>query len=345
MRWSTRQKALCFRGLAVQLNSGVHVVTGLGSLAVQAEEPEVRAGLQRIAARLGQGHPLPQAMQAEGGFSALETGLVKVGVDSGSLHTVLMRLADLAEKKDGLTRKLISALVYPGFVLALCVLLLVFAPVFVFSDLLALLRELKTDLPLATRLYLGFNSLVLSPLFYLLALAGVGGFVALLRSASQHEERRRALEELLFSLPGVGSVLKSALAATVAQAIATCYAAGIPILRAVSLSREVTWSVLLQEHLETVGADLRNGHSLADALKATEFFSPMSLTILAGGEEVGLIAEALNQVEKTTTEATEHALEALQKLVEPFILLFIGLLVGFIAIATLAPTLQVVQQI
>ncbi len=345
MIWTTRQKALLFRGLAVQLNSGVHVVTGMVSMGEQAEQPEVKASLDRIAARLNSGHPLPRALEAEQAFSALEVGLIKIGIDSGSLHSVLMRLADLSEKKDGLRRKLISAMVYPAFVLGLCTILLVFAPVFVFSDLLDLLRELKTDLPLATRLYLGFSSMLLSPVFYLVLAALVGGVFGMLKKAASETNRRVELEQFIFSIPGVGTVLKNALAAQVAQAVATCYSAGVPILRAMTLSREVTWSLALRNQLTRAVTELQNGHSLAEALRDTGFFSPMSLTILAGGEEVGLIAEALRNVEKTTSEATEHALEAMQKLVEPFILLFIGVLVGFIAIATLAPTLQVVQQI
>lgn len=314
-------------------------------MAEQAEDPRAKDSLGRIAGRLNAGQPLQKALEAERAFSALEIGLVKVGLDSGSLHTVLLRLADLSEKRDQLQRKLTSAMIYPAFVLGLCTLLLVCAPVFVFSDLLDLLRELKTELPLATKVYLSFGSLVLSPFFYL-ALAAVAALaVGFVKKVLDNAARRLEFEEILFSLPGVGSVLKNSLAAQVAQAVAACYSAGIPILRAITLSREVTWSMVLQHRLIRATAELQNGHSLAEALRDTDFFSPMSLTILAGGEEVGLIAEALQNVEKTTSEATVQALETMEKLVEPFILLFIGILVGFIAIATLAPTLQVVQQI
>ncbi len=314
-------------------------------MAEQAEHPEIKDSLERIAGKLNTGQPLHKALESERAFSVLETGLVKVGLDSGSLHTVLMKLADLSEKREQLRNKLTSAMIYPAFVLSLCTLLLIFAPVFVFSDLLNLLRELKTELPLATKIYLGFSSLILSPFFYLAAIVVVAGVVGFAQKILSEPFRRRSAEELLFSLPGVGGVLKNSLAAQAAQAVAICYSAGLPIVRAISLSRDVTWSVVLQHRMSATIVDLQNGHSLAESLKATGFFSPMSLTILAGGEEVGLIAEALRNVEKTTSEATTQALDTMEKLVEPFILLFIGILVGFIAIATLAPTLQVVQQI
>lgn len=345
VKWQARQKALLFRGLAVLLNSGVHLVEGLHSLARQAEEPALSQAIATMAGRLAKGQPLHKALETAGDFLPLEVGLVKVGETSGSLHTVLLRLAELCEKGDATRRRLISAMIYPTFVLTLCLILLVFAPVFVFADLLDLLRELKTALPLPTRLFLGFSDLVLSPLFYLLTLAGLGAAAMSARQVWSQPARRMAFEQLLIDLPGVGPALRNALAADVCQAVATCYMAGIPMLRCLTLSREVTWSRLLSQRLESSRVDLQNGHSLSEALSSTGFFSGMSLTILAGGEEVGLIAEALNNVEKTTREAMEHSLESMQKLLEPLVMLFIGVIVGFIAIATLAPTLQVVQGI
>lgn len=345
VKWQARQKALLFRGLAVLLNSGVHLVEGLHSLSRQAEDPALSSAIAAMAGRLAKGQPLHKALEAARGFLPLEVGLVKVGETSGSLHTILMRLADLCEKGDATRRKLVSAMVYPAFVMSLCLILLVFAPVFVFADLLDLLRELKTGLPLPTRIFLAFSDLVLSPLFYLLLLGGAGAAVITARSVWSQPARRLSFEETLFGLPGVGPALRNALAANVSQAIAICYTAGVPMLRCLTLSRDVTWSRALAQRLESSKIDLQNGHTLSEALRGTGFFSAMSLTILAGGEEVGLIAEALHNVERTTREATEHSLEAMQKLLEPLIMLVIGAIVGFIAIATLAPTLKVVQGI
>jgi type II secretory pathway component PulF len=343
VRWRAHQKAIVFRGLAILINAGVHLVEGLDSLARQAESPASEQVLRRMAGRLSTGQPLHRAMQAEGVFAPLEVGLVKVGESSGSLHSVLNRLADMGERSDGLRRKLISAMIYPAFVLSLCTLLLVFAPVLVFSDLLGLLRELKTELPLATRLYLGFSDMVLSPLFYGLgALAlGLGGLA--LRAAWRNRASRMQLEQLLLGLPGLGPVLRSSLAAEISGAISTCFASGVPILRALSLSREVSWSVLLDSRLERAGRDMQNGRSLTEALSSSGVFSPLTLIILTGGEEVGMISESLDMIERQCRQATEDALESMQKLVEPFLLLFVGLVVGFIAIATLAPTLKVVE--
>lgn len=341
--WGVGQKALVFRGLAVLMGSGVHITQGLTSLSKQAEDAVIGEALLRLAGRLSQGYPLHQAMDVEKVFSPLELGLIRVGERSGSLHTILTRLADLCEKRHALRQKIISAMVYPSFVLTLCLVLLVFAPVFVFSDLLELLRQLDTPLPLVTRLYLGFSDVVFAPATYIFLMV-LGMLIGrLAKGASEDPRFARRLEEGLLSVPALGPALRNAAAAEVAQGLGVAYAAGVPILQAMTLSREITWSRLFQERLIEAEAELKNGRSLAEALKGTGFFSGISLTLLSGGEEVGLVAEALESVEKMTREATEQSLETMQKLAEPLILFVIGSLVGFIAIATLAPTLQVIQ--
>ncbi|MFA7480809.1 MAG: type II secretion system F family protein [Vulcanimicrobiota bacterium] len=112
--WRGKQKAIFFRGLSVLLNSGVHIIQALDSLAQQSIDEAARRTVEGISTRISSGFPLHKAMQAERVFSALEVGLVRVGERSGSLHSILQRLADATEAQDGLRRKLAAALVYPA---------------------------------------------------------------------------------------------------------------------------------------------------------------------------------------------------------------------------------------
>lgn len=341
--WRGKQKAIFFRGLSVLLNSGVHIIQALDSLADQSIDEPARRTVEGISARISSGFPLHKAMQAERVFSALEVGLVRVGERSGSLHSILQKLADATEAQDGLRRKLAAALVYPAFVLALATLLLIFAPVFVFSDLLDLLAELNTELPLATRIYLAFSALITSPFTYLVLLI-LGGLLTLLaRKLLAEEDFRAKLESLIIELPGFGSAFTSCVSAEVSQALAAAYGAGIPLLDALKLSGEVSISVLFRRELKHSINLLQAGESLSNALAATGFYSPMALSILQSGEEVGLVSESLKSVAEESTKSTQQALDALQKLLEPCLLLFVGGIVGFISIATLAPTISMVE--
>lgn len=341
--WTARGRAIFFRGLATLVNAGVPITRALECLAEQAESPEQRVAAERILKRVSGGHYLHSAMAEEGGFSRVELALLKVAIQTGRMHGVLGQLADLTEKQDGLRRKLGAALVYPAFVLSLCVLLLLFAPVLVFKDLLDLLENMNTDLPLVTRAYLFLSDTLTSFWFYLLLVLLAIGTGLLLKRLTDDPEQRCRWEELVFGLPGLGPVLQSALAAEVSGALATCYQSGVPVVTALELSRETSWSVLFRRRLKEASVALKGGQTLTEALHSTGFYSPMSLTVLSAGEEVGMVSEAVSAVAQACTDDTEQALDSLQKLLEPLLLLLVGVLVGFIAIATLAPTLKMVE--
>ena len=344
MAWDLASKKFFFRGLSTLQNSGVHILDGLQGLTVQSRDPIFIETVESLAKKLASGYPLHKALESEGDtFSRLEVALVKVAENSGKLHTVLSRLAEMSESRDRLRRELLSALIYPAFVLALCTGLLVFAPVLVFSDLLNLLRALGSDLPLPTKIYLGFSELILNP-FVLLGLGALTVFtLSRFRKAARDPKQRRALEEIGFSIPGHSSVLKASAASECSEALAICYQAGVPILAGLRLSGSASFSRLLQDRFLAAEEQLQNGSTLTESLRSCEVFEPMSLALLATAEESGKTSEALFSIAKQCRERTKDALETFQKLLEPCLLLFMGLIVAFIAVATLAPTLNLVQ--
>ena len=344
MAWDLASKKFFFRGLSTLQNSGVHILDGLQGLIVQSQDPHFIETVESLAKKLTSGFPLHKALESEGDiFSRLEVSLVRVAENSGKLHSVLARLAEMSESRDKLRRELLAALIYPAFVLCLCTGLLVFAPLFVFSDLLNLLRELESELPLPTRVYLGFSELILNP-FVLVGLAGLAVFPGMrLRKAAHDPEQRRVLEKIGFSVPGLAAVLKATAASECSEALAICYQSGIPILAGLRLSASATFSLLLQDRFLVAEEQLKGGATLTESLRTCEVFDPMSLALLATAEESGKVSESLFSIAKQCGEGTKDALDTFQKLLEPCLLLFMGLIVAFIAVATLAPTLNLVQ--
>lgn len=346
VRVSIQQKVVLYRSLATLLNSGIHLLDAFKSLQRQTREPELVAALERIELHLTRGQSLSHALSTQPNlFSPLVLALVRVGERTGKLHHVLQRVADLTEAQDRLLRKLQSALIYPAFVLAICLLLLIFAPIFVFNDLLALLSELKTDLPLATRAYLGFSRLMTSPLTYLIVVPLLGLGLWWLRELLRDPKRRLAAETLLLSTPALGPLLLSAEAAKMCHSMAVCYEAGLPILDTLKLSSESTGFSLIQEKAGPAREALMEGSGLAEALSHMEIFDPTVLGLLSSGEESGRVAEMLKGAARQKEEEASYAVDTFQKLLEPCLLLLVGLIVGFIAIATLAPTLKIVESL
>ena len=205
MKISVQEKAVVYRNLATLVNSGVHILEALESLEVQVRNPQLQEALKRVTGRVSQGHPLHNAMAKEQElFSTLVVALVKVGEKTGKLHNILERIAELTQNRDKLLRQLQSALAYPALVLTLCLLLLLFAPVLVFSDLLDLLRQLDTELPLVTQIYLAFSSAILSPLTYLVSIPLLGTGLYTVRTLLQNEERRQTFLSRLSHTNAIG---------------------------------------------------------------------------------------------------------------------------------------------
>lgn len=346
MRVSQAQKVVLFRSLSTLLNSGVGLMESFESLRVQVADPELVAMFDRIQGRIASGHNLSNTLSAEPAvFSSLVVALVRVGERSGKLHFVLTRVADLTESRDRLTRQLRSALIYPAFVLTLCLLLLIFAPVLVFSDLLDLLRELKTTLPITTKIYLGFSSLILSPWTYVVTIPLMAVAAWSLRRALTIPEQRTRLEEMVLSLQGLGPLLVSSERAMVSAAMAVCYESGLPILESLKLAGQASAFSVFRDQLKGAREALHEGEGLAEALGRTSLFEAQSLSLISTGEESGLVVDSLKMIAEESEKNTVYAVEAFQKLLEPCLLLLVGGIVGFIAIATLAPTLQMVDNL
>jgi len=344
MKISVQEKAVVYRNLATLVNSGVHILEALESLEVQVRNPQLQEALKRVTGRVSQGHPLHNAMAKERElFSTLVIALVKVGEKTGKLHNILERIAELTQNRDKLLRQLQSALAYPALVLTLCLLLLLFAPVLVFSDLLDLLRQLDTELPLVTQIYLAFSSAILSPLTYLVTVPLLGAGLYTVRTLLRNEERRQSFEEALFALPGLGDFLRLSVASGVADSMATCYEAGLPILDSFRLAAQSTVSLFYKNRLLEAREALKRGEGLAECLTDIHLFQPAHLVILHSGEETGQTASALKMVAEQASSDVEYAVESFQKLLEPCLLLFVGLVVGFIAVAVLSPTLKMVE--
>lgn len=346
MGWKPSTKKLFFRSLSTLQNAGVHILDALHSLAEQAPDEPSRRDIQAVAGRLASGYSLSEGLAGiEPAFSKIEVALVRVAERSGKLHTVLERLATRTEYLDRVRRELIAAVTYPAFALALSIILVVFAPVFVFSDLLELLQHSCQQLPLVTSIYLKFSRVVVSPAFFAVLLAS--GFFCwkAAKSLTQSEARALALEEILLTVPGLGRVLRAQAVSEACDALALCQQVGLPSLQSLRLSGEATFSLHLRNEFRLAEERLKNGYSLSEAFADSDFLDPMSRAVLATGEEAGKLSESLAGIGRQNGVRAKEAMDTFQKLLEPALLLFIGLIVGFIAVAILAPTLTLANTI
>lgn len=339
-------QAIFFRSLATLLNAGVPLSRSLDVLTNQVEYAPLRKALPVYVNQLMQGKALSRVLsQPTGLFSQLQLQLVSVGESTGGLHDVLERLASESEKSNALWMKIRSALTYPVLVLVLSLVLVIWAQNVVFKDLLGFLTTLGVELPWSTRL-LSFSSKILtSPWAFVLVVLLAGAVVWVTGFLASRLDLQRRLWAVAFELPGLGTMLRTAVAVEFCRALSITSSAGVPILRGLELSAAATANPLVRERVARARAAVAEGVLVADALKETDLFPPMMIHLLSAGETTGKLAFLLERCAAVCEESMDQAIEMATAALQPAVMLVVGVLVGFIIWATLGPMLKVVESL
>ncbi len=340
------QQALFYRCLATLYNSSIHITRALHIMAAQMEHPLFRASLPDIARRVEGGRRLSDAMAQHGMvFPPLHSQLVALGEQTGSLHLILEKLARQAEKATELRSRVRAALTYPLVIFVLALALLIGAPALVFKDLLRLLQEMQVELPWTTQLMVLGSKIMGSPLVLLPLAAIVVALVAGAHMIKSDLTLRRKVEKGVLAVPILGDAIRAAIVCDFTRSLATCYATGIPILKGLELSASAADHQLFQDALLAARDRMRDGAALHEALQASEFFPGMTLHMVAVGEESGRLADMLERVAALAETQVEQTLAIATAAMQPLMLLLIGIVVGFVVIATMSPMLKVVESL
>lgn len=296
------------------------------------------------AAQLRQGKALSRVLsQPPGLFTQLQLQLLAVGESTGALHSILERLASDSERSNRLWMRIANALAYPALVLAVSLVLVVFAQNLVFKDLLGFLERMGVDLPWTTRLMSASARILSSPYAWLLLAAGIAGLVATLNHVARTPSTQKTLWSLAFRLPGLGTALRTALAVDFCRALALCQTAGVPILQGLELSASGTANPVLNDRIGRVRARVAEGELLHRALRGLDFFPPLVCHFLAAGEKTGKVPFLLERAATVCEESMEQILETASAALQPIVLMIVAGLVGFVVIATMTPMLKVVE--
>ncbi|MEW6282880.1 MAG: type II secretion system F family protein, partial [Candidatus Eremiobacterota bacterium] len=265
------------------------------------------------------------------------------GETSGALHIILERLARETEQSNQLWMKVKNALTYPVMVLVAAMVLVVWAQNVVFKDLLQFLSQLGVSLPWTTRVLMVSSRILSSPFAWVVVGAAGIGCLWGLRLLLQRPALRLRVWTLILLIPGLGQALRTAAAVDFSRSLAMCQAAGIPILRGIELAAMSVSDPVLHSKVGTVKLRVAEGCLLHEALRDTQFFPGMVIHMLAAGEATGKISIMLEKCAKICEESMEQALDMATAALQPLVLLLVGVLVGFVVLATMSPMLKVVE--
>ena len=339
---SARDLALVTRQLATLVQAALPIEEALGAAAAQSTTPRIQAMLLAVRAKVLEGHTLADALKEfPGAFPDLYRATVSAGEHAGHLGPVLEQLADYTEQRQQSKQKIQLALLYPVILMITSLIIVGFLLGFVVPDVVRVFVDSGQTLPALTRGLIAVSELVKGWgwLFIILSIAGVIG----LRAALKDEGRRRRWHGFLLKLPMMGRMMRATDTARFASTLAILTRSGVPLVEALAISAEVISNRVIRGEVVVAAQKVREGGSLTRALDASGQFPPMMLHMIASGERSGELDSMLARTARNQENDLAAQISLLVGLFEPFMLVFMGVVVLVIVLAILMPILSLNQ--
>lgn len=325
--------------VAAMLRAGINLKRTL-DLAVEESPYHLRRPVLDVSNRVGSGSALSTAMQEHPRiFDRFYCSMVQAGEAGGQLPELLSRLAQHIERAETMRRKVQAALYYPLFVAAFAVLVVTCIILFGVPRIESLYLGLGAELPLPTKVLMGTSKLVVSTWYVWLTVLIVSGF--LFRRLLETEAGGLWFDGLKFRLPGLGSLFRTLATARFARTFGTLYVSGVPILMALDLTASSLGNRVMEKVVREASGPVQGGGDLTPALRRGDVFPGMALGMIASGEETGQLDSMLLSLADYYDIQTEIRLQAAASLVEPAVMVFVGIAVALIIIAMALPFMNI----
>jgi len=332
-----RQDLIIFsRQLATLLGSGVAILPALQLLADQVGNPTLRRALRQIAEDIQAGASFSEALARHPRvFPVLYQRMIQVGERTGQLEGVLRQLVVYMSKEEAVTRRITAAMIYPSLILALAAVVVTILITVALPAILGLYRELNVELPWTTRALMAISDFVQSR--GILLLMGLILLVAAISIYISQPTGRWQFHYLLLHLPVLGPVnLRSAIS-RLARTMSTLLRAGLPMAEVMDLLLQTTQNDVLRQATAAVQAQLLAGHGLSQPMSTQRIFPRLLVQMVRVGEETGTLDSNLETLADFYEEEADRAIATMTSLIEPALIIFVGLVVGFIAVSVIMP--------
>ncbi|MBV8664876.1 MAG: type II secretion system inner membrane protein GspF [Burkholderiaceae bacterium] len=341
-RLSTTEQALFTRQLASLLEASLPLEQAFTALLEQAERPFVRDLVASIRSEVMAGSSLSDALALHPrDFPEIYRALVASGEQIGQLARVLSRLADYIERRNALVQKVKLAFTYPAIVTVVAFLIVIFLLTYVVPQIVSVFANTKQKLPVLTVIMLAISDFVRNYgwIVFLLAL----GVWFAWRKALQNPDVKRRWHTWLLTAPLYGKFESSLNTSRFASTLAITVGSGVPILRALQTSRDTLSNVAMREQVEEATTSVREGVGLARALSAHRHFPPMLIHMIRAGEVTGELPAMLERAANAQEQDLERRAMTMAGLLEPALILAMGVVVLLIVLAVLMPIIEINQ--
>ena len=336
--------AIFARQFATMVNAGLPILRCVAVLADQTESPELAKVLRKVRTDVEQGTSLTAALARHPKtFSNLFVAMIRTGETTGALGEVLEELAKQIEKETTLRGKVKSAMTYPIAVVGLVLVIMAAMLLLVVPQFKSIYAELNAPLPLPTRLLLAASTFVQAA-WWILILAAVGGAVALRRWIKTSAGRLR-WDQLKISAPLIGSLFHKVAMARFSTTLSLMLRSGVPILQALDVVKDTVNNAVVARALDEVKGSVREGESVSRPLGRHPVFPTMVVQMLSVGEDSGSVDTMLSKVADFYNEEVSAAVDSLTSLIEPALILVIGVVVGLSVVSLYLPMFNIINLI
>ncbi len=343
-RIKTTDIAILTRQLATLVRAGIPLVEALDALVDQIEKVKLRRIMAQVKEQVKEGGAFADALAAHPEvFNRLYVNMVRAGEAAGTLDVVLERLADFTESQVRLRGKITSTMAYPAIMAVVGVLIVTFLFVVVIPKITAVLHDLEVSLPLTTQIMIGLSEFVNDYKWPLLIV--IGGTIYGVRRYLKTEEGKNRWDRFILKVPVFGGLVRMMAVSRFTSTLATLLSSGVPLLTALDIVKNVLNNVVLQEVVDQARIAIREGEDIAGPLKRSGQFPPMVTHMIAVGERSGQLEAMLENVSNAYETQVENRINALTALLEPAVIIMMGLGAAFILFSILLPILRINESI
>lgn len=328
--------AIFTQQLASLLSAGLPLVQCLEALQDQTEDPVFRIIIRDVRAEISQGNAFSSAVKLyPKAFNSLFTSMVEAGEASGALAEILSKVAGYFESSVRLSKKVKSAMTYPIAVISLAVVLVNVLLIFVIPVFAAMFADFGAKLPMPTQMLIDLSNFMKSYFFLLVALT-YGAFWLLMKFIAT-PRGRRIKDETLVKAPIFGSLIHKIALSRFCRTYATLIRSGVPILRTLEIVSAASNKVQVEDACTDIARHVSQGGQVSEILATNSFFPPMMKHMVKAGESTGNVDGMMNKIADFYDTETEATVGALTSLIEPILIVFLGVVVGGIVMAMFLP--------
>ena len=332
------------RQLATMIDAGIPLVQSLGILEEQVENKYFQVIVTTVRQDIEGGMSFCNALNKHPKvFSDLFINMVRAGEASGMLDEVLDRLATYLEKSASLNRKIRSSLVYPAVVITMAILITAVLLLKVVPTFKKIFEILGGQLPLPTRILIGISDLLTRFFIYLIAALFILGF--LFRKYIGTEKGRYNFDKRKLRVPVLGPLFRKVAIAKFSRTFSTLVKSGVTILNALDIVAKTSGNKVIEETIMGCRLSVRSGEPISRPLGKGNVFPPMVCRMIGVGEQTGQLEKMLSKIADFYDEQVDAAVSALTSMIEPIVILFLGIVIGSIVISLFMPIFKITELI